>query len=65
MPVEIGLADGTKLTLANPSADPDDVLEALERTLSFGQSTYLNVESTGGMFRVNAHQVVYVRDVPG
>jgi hypothetical protein len=63
VPIEIGLTDGTKLTLANPDVRPDDVLEKLDRTMSPHQSGFINVESTDGTFQVNAHQVVYVREV--
>ncbi len=63
VPIEVALADGTKLLLTNPNVGPDEVLEKLDRITSQGQSAYINVESTDGTFRVNAHQIVYVRDV--
>jgi hypothetical protein len=63
VPIEVGLADGTKLTLSNQNVRADDVLDKLDRITTQGQSAYINVESTDGTFRVNAHHVVYVREV--
>lgn|GEM_PF-4351061 len=63
MPIEIGLADGTKLTLTNPDVRAGDVLAKLDRTMAPGQSAFITVQSSAGTFEVNAHQVAYVREV--
>lgn len=62
--IEIGLADGTKLTLTNPDVGTRDVLAKLDRTMAPGQSAFITVQSSDGTFEVNAHQVAYVRDLP-
>jgi hypothetical protein len=64
VPVELGLADGTKLTLANPHVGVGDVLAKLDRTMVPGQSAFITVLSRDETFDVNAHQVAYVREVP-
>jgi hypothetical protein len=64
VPIEIGLADGTKLTLTNPDVGTGDVLAKLDRTMTPGQSAFITVQSSDGTVEVNAHQVAYVREVP-
>ena len=66
MPVEIGLTDGTRLTLADPNMREDDVLQLLTRS---GRPDYAQVAgfvsftTDDGTFRVNPGHVVYVRSV--
>ena len=59
MPVEIGLADGTKLVLANPNAQEDDVVQ----TIREDPGGVVSLVTHDGTYRVQIRNVVYVRTV--
>ena len=59
MPVEVALADGTKIVLANPNAREDDVV-ATVRDDPAGVMTLVSEEGT---YRVLIRNVVYVRTI--
>jgi hypothetical protein len=59
MAVEVGLADGTKLQLANPNASEDAVVESLNESAA----NVMTLNTTAGRYRVLIRQVVYVRTV--
>ncbi len=59
MPVEVALADGTKIVLANPYANEDDVVATL-RDEPNGVMTLVAEEGT---FRVSIRNVVYIRTI--
>lgn len=57
--IEIGLADGTKLVLANPNADENDVVEAVKDA----HGGAVTVRTDQGTYRVFADNVTYVRTI--
>lgn len=59
MAVEVGLADGTKLTLANREAAEDDVVDSVLGNPN-GVMTLVTDEGT---YRVLIRHVVYIRTV--
>jgi hypothetical protein len=77
MAVEVGLTDGTKLVLSDENIRTDDVLERISKIVSaqeqrsssssiaismFPSSGFIQLETDTGAYRVNARQIVYVRD---
>jgi hypothetical protein len=59
MAVEVGLADGTKLALANPEAREDDVM----RSILDDSGGVISFVTNDGTYRVLIRNVVYVRTV--
>jgi hypothetical protein len=59
MPVEVGLADGTKLTLANRNAREDDVVTSMRDD----PAGVMSLVTNDGTYRVLIRNVVYVRTV--
>ena len=59
MPVEVGLADGTKLTLANQNAREDDVVTSMRDD----PAGVMSLVTNDGTYRVLIRNVVYVRTV--
>lgn len=59
MALEIGLADGTKLTLANPGAREDDVVSSIRDD----PTGVISLVTDDGTYRVLVRNIVYVRTV--
>ena len=59
MAVEVGLADGTKLTLANPSTREDDVVTSVRDD----PAGVMSLVTDDGIYRVVIRNVVYIRTV--
>jgi hypothetical protein len=59
MAVEIGLADGTRLTLANPNAREDDVVTSVRDD----PAGVMSLVTDDGTYRVLNRNVVYIRTV--
>jgi hypothetical protein len=59
--IEIGLAGGTKLVLANEFAEEDEIVDAVLDNLG----GVMSVRTEQGTYRVFADRVVYVRTIPG
>jgi hypothetical protein len=65
MPVQIGLVDGTKLTLADQNVREDDVIAKLNGTGRPDHAAigFISFDTRQGTFRVNPTHVVYVKEV--
>jgi hypothetical protein len=59
VPVEVALADGTKIVLANPLALEDDVVA----TMRDDPNGVMSLRSDEGTYRVSIRNVVYVRTI--
>jgi len=59
MAVEVGLVDGTKLTLANRDAVEDDVVDSILGN----PNGVMTLVTDDGTYRVMIRHVVYVRTV--
>jgi hypothetical protein len=59
MAVEVGLADGTKLTLANPNAREDDLVTSVRDD----PAGVMSLVTDDGTYRVLIRNVVYIRTV--
>ncbi len=59
MPVEVALADGTRIVLANPLALEDDVVA----TMRDDPNGVMTLRADEGTYRVSIRNVVYVRTI--
>jgi hypothetical protein len=59
MAVEVGLADGTKLVLANPHAREDDVVNSVRDD----PTGVMSLVTDDGTYRVLIRNVVFIRTV--
>lgn len=57
MPVEVGLSDGTKIVLANPSAHEDDVVATVRQD----PNGVMTLVGEDGTYRVAIRNVAYIR----
>jgi hypothetical protein len=59
VPVEVALADGTKIVLANPYAQEDDVVA----TVRNDPNGVMTLVADEGTYRVSIRNVVYIRTI--
>jgi len=59
VPVEVGLADGTKIVLANALAQEDDVVASVRND----PNGVMTLVADEGTYRVSIRNVVYIRTI--